>query len=34
MDSGRGDLAVYVQYPEIVEGSTSHLQGKDAQNNL
>ena len=26
MDSGRGDLAVYVKYQEIAEGSTSHLE--------
>jgi hypothetical protein len=30
MDSGRGDLAVYVKYREIAEGSTSHQRSNDA----
>lgn len=30
MDSGRDDLAVYVKYREIAEGSTSHQRSNDA----
>jgi hypothetical protein len=34
MDSGHGDLAVYVKYLEIAEGSTSHLRSNDARNSV